>query len=51
MAEYKNSDGKAINKSFKELLEWSRNSEDPVLSYIDISSEWQNIVPYDRDSE
>ena len=43
LAEYKNSDGKAINKSFKELLEWSRNSEDPVLSYIDISSEWQNI--------
>jgi len=43
LAEYKNTDGKAINKSFKELLEWSRNSEDPVLSYIDISSEWQDI--------
>ena len=43
LAEYKNSDGKAINKSFKELLEWSRNSEDPVLSYIDISSEWKDI--------
>ena len=43
LAEYKNTDGKAINKSFKELLEWSRNSEDPVLSYLDISSEWQDI--------
>jgi len=43
LADYKNTDGKAINKSFKELLEWSRNSEDPVLSYIDISSEWQDI--------
>ena len=43
LADYKNTDGKAINKSFKELLEWSRNSEDPVLSYLDISSEWQDI--------
>ena len=43
LAEYKNTDGNAINKSFKELLEWSRNSEDPVLSYLDISSEWQDI--------
>jgi L-ascorbate metabolism protein UlaG (beta-lactamase superfamily) len=42
-AEYKNTNGNEINKSFKELLEWSRNSEDPVLSYIDISSEWQDI--------
>ncbi len=43
LAEYKNTDGKAINKSFKELFEWSRKSEEPVLSYIDISSEWQDI--------
>jgi L-ascorbate metabolism protein UlaG (beta-lactamase superfamily) len=42
-AEYKNSDGNALNKSFKELLEWSRNSEDPIISLIDISSEWQEI--------
>ena len=42
-AEYKNSNGNALNKSFKELLEWSRNSEDPIISLIDISSEWQEI--------
>ena len=42
-AEYKNSDGNSLNKSFKELLEWSRNSEDPIISLIDISSEWQEI--------
>ena len=42
-AEYKNSDGNALNKSFKELLEWSRNSEDPIISLIDISNEWQEI--------
>ena len=42
-AEYKNSDGNALNKSFKELLEWSRNSKDPIISLIDISNEWQEI--------
>ena len=42
-AEYKNSNGNALNKSFKELLEWSRNSKDPIISLIDISSEWQEI--------
>jgi len=42
-AEYKNTNGNAINKSFKELLEWSRSSKEPVISYIEISSEWQEI--------
>ena len=42
-AEYKNTDGNALNKSFKELLEWSRNSEDPIISFINISTEWQEI--------
>ena len=42
-AEYKNTNGNALNKSFKELLEWSRSSKEPVIAYIDISSQWQDI--------
>ena len=41
-SEYKNSDGKAINKSFKELMQWQRSKIEPNLSYIDISEEWKN---------
>ena len=42
-AEYKNTNGNALNKSFKELLEWSRSPKEPVIAYIDISSQWQEI--------
>ena len=42
-AEYQNTNGNSINKSFKELLEWSRSSKEPAISYIEISSEWQEI--------
>jgi len=42
-AEYQNPNGNSINKSFKELLEWSRSSKEPAISYIEISSEWQEI--------
>ena len=41
-SEYKNSDGKAINKSFKELMQWQRSKIEPKLSYIDISEDWKN---------
>ena len=41
-SEYKNSDGKAINKSFKELMQWQRSKIEPNLSYIDISEDWKN---------
>ena len=42
-ANYKNSDGRELNKSFRELLEWQRNNKDPKISYIDLSNEWQDI--------
>ena len=42
-ANYKNSNGKELNKSFRELLQWQRNNKDPEISIIDISDEWKNI--------
>ena len=33
-AEYKNTNGKAINKSFSDLLEWRSNRTKPNLSII-----------------
>ena len=41
-SEYKNSDGKSINKSFKELMQWQRSKNEPNLFYIDISKDWKN---------
>ena len=40
---YKNTDGEAIDKSVKDLIRWQRNQKKPILSYIDLSEEWQNI--------
>ena len=42
-ANYKNSNGEELNKSFRELLQWQRNSKDPEISIIDLSDEWKNI--------
>ena len=49
-SEYKNSDGKSINKSFKELMQWQRSKIEPNLSYIDISEDWKNydLETYDN---
>ena len=42
-AEYKNTNGKAIDKSIKDLIRWQRNQKKPVLASIEVSNEWQSI--------
>ena len=42
-AEYTNSNGKALEKPFKDLVRWVRSDVEPKLAQIDISSEWQTI--------
>ena len=42
-AEYKNTNGKAIDKSIKDLIRWQRNQKKPVLASIEVSDEWQSI--------
>tara|TARA_B100000073_G_scaffold343797_1_gene349349 strand:+ start:368 stop:1333 length:966 start_codon:yes stop_codon:yes gene_type:complete len=42
-AEYKNTNGKAIEKPFKDLLKWMNSDVNPNLSSIEVSSEWKNI--------
>ena len=39
--EYKNTNGKEIDKSIKDLIRWQRNQKKPVLSSIDLSDEWK----------
>jgi len=42
-AEYTNSNGKALEKPFKDLIKWIRSDVEPKLSRIDVSNEWKNI--------
>ena len=42
-AEYKNTNGKAIEKPFKDLIKWMNSDVKPNLSSIEVSSEWKNI--------
>ena len=41
--EYKNTNGKAIEKPFKDLIKWINSDVNPNLSSIEVSSEWKNI--------
>jgi len=43
LAEYTNSNGKALEKPFKDLIKWVRSDVEPKLAQIDVSSEWQTI--------
>lgn len=43
-SDYKNTNGKAIDKSLSELLEWRLSRDKPVLSKIEISNNWQEII-------
>ena len=49
-AEYKNTNGKAIDKSIKDLIRWQRNQKKPVLASIEISDEWQSIDVEEADN-
>jgi len=42
-AEYKNTNGAALEKSFSDMLKWIRSDKEPVLSSIEISSEWKEL--------
>ena len=37
LAEYKNSNGKALEKPFKDLIKWMRSDVKPILSEIEVS--------------
>ena len=43
LAEYKNSNGKALEKPFKDLIKWMRSDVKPILSEIEVSDDWKNI--------
>ena len=43
LAEYKNSNGKALEKPFKDLIKWMSSDVKPILSEIEVSDDWKNI--------
>ena len=43
LAEYKNTNGVASDKSFGDMLKWIRSDIEPSITKIELSSEWQNI--------
>ena len=43
LAEYKNTNGVASDKSFGDMLKWIRSDIEPVITKIELSSEWQNL--------
>lgn len=42
-AEYKNSNGVALEKSINDMVRWMRSDQNPIITKINISSEWKNI--------
>ena len=43
-AEYENTNGKPIEKSFKDLLEWSTSDVDTKIDFIELSNEWKDLI-------
>jgi len=43
LAEYKNTSGTALEKSFSDIVKWIRSDQEPKLSSIEISSEWEEL--------
>jgi N-acyl-phosphatidylethanolamine-hydrolysing phospholipase D len=43
LAEYKNTNGVASDKSFGDMLKWIRSDIEPAITKIELSSEWQNL--------
>jgi L-ascorbate metabolism protein UlaG (beta-lactamase superfamily) len=50
LAQYKNTNGIAIDKPFSDLLKWQRNQKDPLTMAIDISSEWKSFNLHKEDN-
>lgn len=42
-AEYENTNGKPIEKSFRDLLEWSTSDVDTKIDFIELSDDWKDI--------
>jgi L-ascorbate metabolism protein UlaG (beta-lactamase superfamily) len=49
-AEYKNTNGKAIEKPFKDLVKWITSDVNPNLYAIEVSNEWKNINLHEYDN-
>ncbi len=49
-AEYKNSNGVALEKSFNDMVRWMRSDQEPIITKIEISSEWKSIDLYNNDN-
>ena len=43
LAEYKNSNGKALEKPFRDLIKWMSSDVKPILSEIEVSDDWKSI--------
>ena len=49
-AEYKNSNGVALEKSINDMVRWMRSEQEPIITKIEISSEWKSIDLYNNDN-
>ena len=50
LAEYKNTNGVALEKSFSEMLKWIRSDQKPVITSITISSQWRDLNLLENDN-
>ena len=42
-ADFKNSNGKALEKSLGEMLEWMNSDIEPIITKINLSDQWETI--------
>ena len=49
-AEYKNTNGVSLNKSFSDMFKWIRADNETIVSFIELSSQWKNIDLNDHDN-
>jgi len=42
-AEYKNSNGVALKKPINDMVRWMRSDQEPIITKINISSDWKSI--------
>ena len=49
-SEYKNTNGKPIEKTFRDLLKWSTSNIETKIEYLEISEEWKDLDLMDSDN-
>jgi len=42
-AEFKNTNGESLDKTFSDMIKWIRSDIEPEISSIEISSDWKNL--------